>query len=165
MDSRNLLVLRRFDVLLRFVAAAIVVCGIGCPALFSQQLLDAPQPAFEAATPFVQHGPAPIEQVNEHRFWDKTNIALFAATASLSAADFTVTHQNLESGGRELNPIVRVFDRNTATLALNFVAEDVADIGLSYFFHKTGHHRLERMVSFVNIGMSTGAVTYGLTHR
>ena len=162
MDSRSL------PVLLRFVAAAIIVGGVGCPALFSQELaLDAPQPAFEAATPFVQPAPSPIQQqeAGEHRFWDKTNVALFAATASLSAADFTVTHQNLQSGGRELNPIVRVFDRNTTTLALNFVAEDVADIGLSYFFHKTGHHRLERMVSFVNIGMSTGAVTYGLTHR
>jgi hypothetical protein len=155
---------RKLPVLLRFAATAIIVCGIACPVLFSQQFVDAPQPAFETAAPFVQPAPAPT-QLGEHRFWDKTNIALFAATASLSAADFTVTYQNLQSGGRELNPVVRVFDRNTATLALNFVAEDAANIGLSYFFHKTGHHRLERMVSFVNIGMSTGAVTYGLTHR
>jgi hypothetical protein len=160
MASRNLLVL------LRFVATAIIACGIGCPALFSQELaVDAPQPSFEAATPAIQPAPAPTMQPNEHRFWDKSNIALFAATASLSAADFTVTHQNLQSGGRELNPIVRVFDRNTATLALNFAGENVAGIGLSYFFHRTGHHRLERAVSLFNIGMSTGAVTYGLTHR
>jgi hypothetical protein len=38
-------------------------------------------------------------------------------------------------------------------------------IGLSYFFHKTGHHKLERLVSVVNIGSSAGAVSYGLAHR
>jgi hypothetical protein len=156
---------RNQPVLLRFVATAIFVSGFACPALLSQQFVDAPQPAFETAAPFVQPAPAPAQLPSEHRFWDKTNVALFAATASLSAADFTVTYQNLQSGGHELNPIVRVFDRNTATLALNFVAEDAANIGLSYFFHKTGHHRMERMVSFVNIGLSTGAVSYGLTHR
>jgi hypothetical protein len=160
MASRNLLVL------LRLVAAAITAFGIGCPALLSQELaVDAPQPSFEAATPVVQPSPAPSLQPGEHKFWDKTNIALFAATASLSAADFKVTRQNLQSGGRELNPIVRVFDRNTATLALNFAGENIAGIGLSYFLHRTGHHRLERTVSLFNIGMSTGAVTYGLTHR
>jgi hypothetical protein len=160
MGSRNL------QALPRIVAAAIIACGIGCPALFSQTLVvDAPQPSFEVASPIVRQAPAPTMSTNEHKFWDKTNITLFAATVSLSAADFTVTHQNLQSGGRELNPIVRVFDRNSATLAMNFIGEDAANIGLSYFFHKTGHHRLERAVSFFNIGMSTGAVTYGLTHR
>jgi hypothetical protein len=38
-------------------------------------------------------------------------------------------------------------------------------ISLSYFFHKTGHHKLERAVSLVNIGGSAGAVSFGLAHR
>ena len=101
----------------------------------------------------------------EHRFWDKQNVALFAASAALSAADFTVTHANLQNGGRELNPIVRIFGRSTAGLAANFVGETAGGVGLSYFFHKTGHHKLERIVSFVNIGSSAGAVSYGLAHR
>lgn len=155
--------------LFRLLAAIILTCGVCCPALLSQELaLDAPQPPFAVATPAIepiQPTTTPPLQTTEHRFWDKTNIALFAATASLSAGDFTVTHQNLASGGRELNPIVRVFAGNTTTLALNFAGENVAGIALSYFFHKTGHHRLERAVSVFNIGMSTGAVTYGMTHR
>ena len=48
---------------------------------------------------------------------------------------------------------------------MNFAGETAGVIGLSYFFHKTGHHKLERAVSLVNIGSSAGAVTYGLTHR
>jgi hypothetical protein len=40
---------------------------------------------------------------------DKQNVALFTASAALSATDFAVTRANLESGGRELNPVVRLF--------------------------------------------------------
>jgi hypothetical protein len=38
-------------------------------------------------------------------------------------------------------------------------------IALSYFFHKTGHHKLERAVSMVNIGSSAAAVAFDLAHR
>ena len=103
--------------------------------------------------------------MGEHKFWDRENWALFAASAALSGADFAVTRANLQSGGRELNPVVRVFGRSTPGLAVNFAGETVGVIGLSYFFHKTGHHRLERAVPMVNLGASAGAVSYGLAHR
>ncbi len=83
----------------------------------------------------------------------------------MSATDFAVTRANLQSGGRELNPVVRLFGRSTAGLVANFIGETTGGVGLSYFFHKTGHHKLERRVSVVNIGGSAGAVSYGLTHR
>jgi hypothetical protein len=76
-----------------------------------------------------------------------------------------VTRQNLQSGGQELNPIVRIYGRSTAGLALNFAGETIGGIGLSYIFHRTGHHRLERAASMFNIGTSIGAVTYSATHR
>jgi len=41
---------------------------------------------------------------------------------------------------------------------MNFAGETAGVIGLSYFFHKTGHHRLERAVSMLNIGSSAAAV-------
>jgi hypothetical protein len=102
---------------------------------------------------------------SEHKFWDRENAALFAASASLTAADFAVTRANLQSGGHELNPVVRIFGRSTAGLAVNFAGETAGVIGLSYFFHMTGHHRLERLVSVVNMGASAGAVSYGMAHR
>lgn len=102
---------------------------------------------------------------SEHKFWDKTNVALFAASASLTAADFTVTRANLQGGGQELNPVVRIFGRSSAGLAVNFAGETAGVIGLSYFFHMTGHHRLERLVSVVNMGASAGAVSYGIASR
>jgi len=100
------------------------------------------------------------------RFFDKWNIGLFTGSAALDGADFAVTRSNLQSaGGKELNPIVRMFGRSTAGLALNFVGEAAGTVGLSYFFHKTGHYKLERAISMVNIGASGFAVGYSSSHR
>jgi len=87
------------------------------------------------------------------------------AAAALNGADFAVTRANLQSGGQELNPMVRIFGRSTAGLAVNFIGETAGVVSISYFLHKTGHHKLERMVSMVNIGSSAGALSYSLTHR
>ena len=160
---------RRLPEYLRFVAAAIVACVVSCPALQAQgpatgALPDAPG---VAASPVILPAPPPLSvpAAGEHRFWDKQNVALFTTSAVLSAADFTVTRANLQSGGRELNPVVRLFGRSVAGLATNFIGETTGGLGLSFFFHKTRHHKLERIVSLVNIGTSAGAVSYGLTHR
>jgi len=122
---------------------------------------DAPAPVVQPASAFVSLTP-PIEQ---HKFWDRENSILFAASAALSVADFAVTRANLQSGGKEMNPLVRVFGTSSAGLAANFVGENAGVIGLSYFFHKTGHHKLERVVSMVNIAGSAGAVSFGLASR
>ncbi len=100
-----------------------------------------------------------------HKFWDTSNSLLFATAFASDGADFAVTRANLQSGGHELNPIVRMFGRSTAGLAANFAGEGAGTVALSYFFHRTGHHKLERMVSVVNIGGSATAVGYGLAHR
>jgi hypothetical protein len=107
----------------------------------------------------------PREVRHEHRFWDNQNRALFATVAALGAADFCVTRANLANGGRELNPITGVLSGSTPGLAANFALETSGVVGVSYFFHKTGHHKLERLTSLVNIGASSGAVAYDLAHR
>ena len=140
-----------------------ILASVFCPVLLAQgPLPDAPVPSVEAASPVVA---APLSEMREHKFWDRENWTLFATSAAFSGADFAVTRANLQSGGRELDPVVRVFGRCTAGLAVNFAGETAGVIGLSYFFHKTGHHRMERVVSMVNIGASAGAVSYGLAHR
>ena len=102
---------------------------------------------------------------SQHRFWDTQNRLLFSVVAASSMADFAVTHANLQSGGKELNPVTRIFSGSTAGLAVNFAGETAGAIGLSYYLHRTGHHRLERILPWVNSGVSGIAVTYGLTHR
>lgn len=105
------------------------------------------------------------EKRAEHAFWDRKNRILFAATGAAATADFFVTRANLAHGGRELNPMTRLFAGSTPALASNFALQTAGVIGVSYMFHKTGHHKLERMTAIVNIGASSGAVAYGLTHR
>lgn len=128
---------------------------------------DAIEPAPMAPAPMVSaFQPAtPPEAASRHRFWDRENSLLFATSAAFSAADFVITRDNLRAGGQELNPVTRVFCGSTAGLAVNFAGETVGVVGLSYFFHKTGHHKLERAVSMLNIGASAGAVTFDLAHR
>lgn len=120
--------------------------------------------AFAAPMPIVAVSSS-SEKRPEHAFWDRQNRILFAATGAAATADFFVTRANLAHGGRELNPMTRVFAGSTPALASNFALQTAGVIGVSYMFHRTGHHKLERITALVNISASTGAVAYGLTHR
>jgi hypothetical protein len=136
-----------------------------CPMCAAQgPLPDAPMPGsvIEHASAFIS---LPQPMTSEHKFWDRENKVLFFTAAALNGADFAITRSNLQGGGRELNPVVRIFGRSTAGLAVNFAGETAAVMSVSYFFHKTGHHKLERWVSLVNISSSAGAVGYDLAHR
>jgi hypothetical protein len=128
--------------------------------VFAAALKTEAMPAVPA--PFVNVQP---EIPRPHRFWDNQNRVLFATVAAFGTADFFVTRANLANGGKELNPLTRVLSGSTPALAANFVLETGGVIGVSYLFHRSGHHKLERMTSFVNIGGSAGAVAYGLAHR
>jgi len=159
---------------LKFGSAILALFLLGSGSAFAQQFTVAmfrPE-TVEAAAPVpatpvkaVQPEPLQIPEAPEHKFWDRENKVLFATAAAAAAADFTVTYQNLQSGGRELNPITRLFSGSTAGLAVNFAGETTGVVGLSYLFHKTGHHRLERLTPLVNFSASAAAVAYGLSHR
>jgi hypothetical protein len=156
---------RIFANLLRFSALALAMT-ILAPALRAQgPLPDAPTPTHGAEPAATAAFIAPTITESKHKFWDAKNSALFATAFAFDGADFAVTRMNLQNGGRELNPMVRVFGRSTAGLAANFAGEGIGTVALSYFFHRTGHHKMERMVSVVNIGGSATAVGYGLAHR
>jgi hypothetical protein len=120
-------------------------------------------PSAVAASPIIA-GVLP-EAYSRHKFWDRENIALFATVAAMNAADFALTWSNLRDGGRELNPVTRLFSGTTAGLASNFAGETAGIVGLSYLFHKKGHHELERLTPMLNIGVSSFAVAYDLSHR
>jgi len=146
------------------------LCQPGVAQQVSYALLQPnglPQPNAMGPAPLVKTSqPASLpETPKPHRFFDRGNSILFATSAAFSTADFFVTRSNLNSGGQELNPVTRVFSGSTAGLAMNFVGETAGVVGLSYFFHRTGHHKLERAVSMVNIGSSAAAVGFGLAHR
>ncbi len=109
--------------------------------------------------------PAPTQRPDVHPFWDRQNRTLFVLNGAMAGTDFYTTRRNLEKNGTELNPVARIFTGSTPGLAANFAMETAGVIGVSYLLHKTGHHKLERVTSYVNLGASAFAVSYGLAHH
>jgi len=154
--------LAKFSNLLRKFAVVLILPF--CVAALAQgPAPDAPTASAEPVP--VSAAVVPQPTFETHKFLDRQNRILFVAVAAFSGADFAVTRANLQNGGQELNPVVRVLGRSTPALALNFAGETAGVIAVSYFFHKTGHHKIERLTSYINIGSSAGAVSYGLAHR
>jgi hypothetical protein len=146
----------------------ILISGLLCMPAVAQQST----PQFTLASYKVQAAQAMVsseaylpEAPSQHRFLDGKNRFLFSTVAMFSGADFAVTHMNLANGGRELNPMVRPFTGSTGALAVNFAGQTAGVVAVSYLLHKSGHHRLERMVPVANIASSAFAVAYGLSHR
>jgi hypothetical protein len=125
----------------------------------TQALLIQPTTSYPMVQSSIPEAPAP------HSFWDKQNKVLFSMVGVSSAADFAVTHYNLSNGGSELNPLARVFCGSTAGQVAYFTAGAAGTMGISYVFHRTGHHKMERYASMLQIGSSTFAASYGIAHR
>jgi hypothetical protein len=95
---------------------------------------------------------------DEHRFWDKTNDWLFAGVAASRTMDYFST-LNLRRRGREEILITNDAVDDHAAFAIIEAAGTGVSIGVSYLFHRYGHHKLERWTSIVHIGLaSTGDV-------
>jgi hypothetical protein len=153
--------LRKFSGISKVLGAILAAI---CPIAVAQgPAPDAPRPSIQPTSSLVAPQPQPTYET--HKFLDRENRILFVAVAGVNGADFAVTRSNVQNGGRELDPIVRIYGRSTLGLAANFAGETAGTIALSYFFHRTGHHKLERVISFVNIGSSASAVAYGTAHR
>jgi hypothetical protein len=86
-----------------------------------------------------------------HRFWDKQNIILFAGAAVARGLDYSSTLNMRRRGNNEWLLDNATVD-NHAEFAAIEVATAAASVGLSYIFHATGHHKLERWTSYVHIG-------------
>lgn len=94
----------------------------------------------------------------EHRFWDRENAWLFAGVGAGRTLDYFST-LNMRSRGRQEILLTNDVVDNHAAFAAVEAAGTAVSIGASYFFHRYGHHKLERWTSIVHIGLATtGAV-------
>ena len=101
-----------------------------------------------------------------HRFWDRPNQVLLLTHVALEGADFAITHRNLSRGGRELNPMGKALcESGTAGQIAFFSGRSAAVTGVSYLFHRTGHHRLERLFIVAASLDSASGVSYSFAHR
>jgi hypothetical protein len=90
-----------------------------------------------------------------HSFWDRENDWLFAGVAAGRALDYASTLNLRRRGINEAFLTNSVVD-NHPLFATIEVAATGASIGVSYIFHATGHHRLERWTSIIHFGVATG---------
>jgi len=88
-----------------------------------------------------------------HAFWDRTNIALFSGIAVTRAMDYAST-RNFQARGRQEILIPDDVVNNSAGFAALEAAATMTSVGISYLFHRTGHHKLERWISIGHIGVT-----------
>jgi hypothetical protein len=144
--------------------AALVVLGFLMAAGPIHAQESASGPASSAARQTAKAAPSKAHMV-PHKFLEGENLALFAGVAAVRALDFTSTQHFRERGHNEVLLTNGIVD-NKPLFATIEVAGTAASIGLSYLLHRTGHHRAERWVSIVHIGVATfGDIrNYGLSN-
>jgi hypothetical protein len=90
-----------------------------------------------------------------HRFWDRENILLFSGVGLARGLDYASTLNLRRRGINEVFLTNGIVDNHPLFASIE-AAGTGASIGLSYVFHATGHHTLERWTSIVHIGVGIG---------
>lgn len=88
-----------------------------------------------------------------HRFWDRTNLMLFSGVAVFRGLDYAST-RNMQARGREEILLPDDVVNNSAGFASLEAAGTAASVGLSYWMHRAGHHKIERWISVVHINVT-----------
>ena len=94
----------------------------------------------------------PIE--GTHRFFDRTNLLLFAGVAAVRALDYTSTQHFRSLGNNEVLLTNSIVDNKPLFAGIE-VAGTALSIGAAWWLHRTGHHKLERWISVVHIAVGT----------
>jgi len=89
-----------------------------------------------------------------HSFWDRENILLFSAVAFTRGMDYAST-RNFQARGRKEILLPQDVVNNSAAFASIEAAGTMTSIGISYIFHRTGHHTVERWMSIGHISVTT----------
>jgi hypothetical protein len=152
----------------RALSLAICLAAAVSPAPAQQQSDDPQQPTLPEA-PQPTGSAAPVEQTKTdgalkpavspapgvHRFWDRENDWLFAGVGAGRALDYASTLNLRRRGLNEVFLTNAIVDNHPLFAGIEAAATG-ASIGVSYVFHRTGHHRLERWTSLIHFGVATG---------
>ena len=92
-----------------------------------------------------------------HAFWDRPNLLLFSGVALFRGLDYAST-RNFQARGREEVLLAQDVVNNSAAFAGVEAAGAVTSVGISYLFHRTGHHKMERWLSIGHISVAAFGV-------
>ena len=127
--------------------ALLLACSGG---LSAQEIPPAPMATATAKPPAESKTQAP-----PHKFWDTENIYLFSGVGAVRMLDYASTRHLRDQGNYEWLLSNSIVDNRPLFVGIE-LAGTAASIGVSYLFHRTGHHSLERWVSMVHIGVGVG---------
>ncbi len=130
-------------------ARATLITALGVLLLVSCAAAQNPSPAPKAATPL----PDAPKSAAIHSFWDRKNVLLFSGVAAFRALDYVST-RNMQARGREEILLPDDVVNNSAGFAALEAAGTATSVALSYGMHRSGHHKLERWVSIIHIGVA-----------
>jgi hypothetical protein len=94
-----------------------------------------------------------LAAVPPHPFWDRTNKLLFAGIAVFRGLDYAST-RNMQARGRKEILLAPEVVNNDAAFGGLEAAGTATSIALSYWLHRTGHHKLERWLSIGHIAVT-----------
>ena len=109
----------------------------------------------QASSPISPATPRANPPRTTHRFWDRTNDLLFAGVGTSRALDYSSTLNLRRRGLNEILLTNSIVDNHPLFAGIE-AAGTATSIGVSYLFHRTGHHRLERWTSIIHIGATVG---------
>lgn len=95
----------------------------------------------------------PAPATSDHHFWDRKNLLLFSGVAASRGLDYAST-RNMQARGREEILLPDDVVNNSAGFASLEAGATMTSVGISYIFHRTGHHKLERWMSIAHIGVT-----------
>ena len=139
-----------------FTSALVIAAFLCLPAIAKAQESN---PQGQDA-PLSTLDQTPATKASAHKFWDRKNALLFSGVAVSRALDYTSTRNMLARGREEILIPDDVVNSPAGFPALE-AAGAATSVGISYIFHRYGHHKLERWVSIVHIGVTS----FGAAHN
>ena len=109
----------------------------------------------QESSPMCAPSTANLRPGNTHRFWDAENTGLFTGVGATRMLDYASTRHFRSQGNDEWLLTNSIVDNKPLFVGIE-LAGTAASIGVSYLFHRTAHHRAERWVSIVHIGVALG---------
>lgn len=102
---------------------------------------------------------APSATIQQHRFFDGENILLFSGVAVFRGLDYAST-RNFQRRGRTEILLPDDVVNNSAAFAAVEAGGAATSVAISYIFHRTGHHKMERWLSIGHIGVTGFGVAW-----
>ena len=132
-------------------------CALAMPVLVLAQ--EPPTPAVPSSSSMAAEVQTPKATPAVHAFWDRTNILLFSGVAIFRGLDYAST-RNFQARGRTEILLPQDVVNNSAAFAGVEAAGAATSVGISYIFHRTGHHKMERWLSIAHISVTGFGVVW-----